>query len=388
MNLPQPPEPIAGAKALFSLDFDIAHLNHGSLGAVPHPVQHARRLLMDEAERDPRAFAAQVVTRLRLAREAVCPLVGAPAELTAFTTNATSGVALALRSMDLSEGDEVLTTDHGYPSIDFNIAAQVRRLGVVHKTVPVPLTPTDDQVVEAVLSGLTPRTRLVILDQITSATARVFPVAEVARQLRERGIALLVDGAHVPGHLPVDVAAIGADFWIGNLHKWAYSPRGTALVSVSEEWRDRMWPLVESYGHEAGFPTAVEFHGTDGYTGWIAAPVGPAVLEQLGVERVQLHNAQLAAYGQAVIAKALNVETVDDEGQDRLGMRLIPLPDGLVTTQADAEALWQRIRRNLAVEVSVTCWNGRGFLRVAANVYNLPAEYERLADGLSGLLAV
>jgi len=387
MNLPQPPEPIAGAKALFSLDFDIAHLNHGSLGAVPHPVQHARRLLMDEAERDPRAFAAQVVSRLRLAREAVCPLVGAPAELTAFTANTTTGVALALRSMNLSEGDEIITTDHGYPSIDFNIAAQVRHLGVVHKVVPVPLTPTDSQVVEAILSGVTPRTRLVVLDQITSATARVFPVTEVARALRERDIALLVDGAHVPGHLPVDVSAIGADFWIGNLHKWAYSPRGTALISVAPRWRDRMWPLVESYGHEAGFPAAVEFHGTDGYTGWIAAPVGPAVLEQLGIERVQLHNAQLAAYGQALVAKAINVTSVDGDWESPLGMRLIPLPDGLVTTQAEAEALWQRIRGHLDTEVAVTCWNGRGFLRVAANVYNRPVEYERLADGLPGLLA-
>ena len=386
MNVPQPPDPIPGAAALFSLRSEFSHLNHGSLGAVPHPVQHARRLLLDEAERDPRMFAQQVPSRLRLAREAVAPLIGAPAHLTAFVPNATTGVALILHSLGLSGGDEIVTTDHGYPSIDFNIASHVKRHGVVHRRVRVPLTPTDEEVVEAVMAGLTVRTRLVILDHITSATARLFPVEEVARRLRTAGVPLLVDAAHVPGHVSVNVRELGVDFWVGNVHKWAYAPRGTGLVTVAPQWRDRIRPLVDSYGHAEGFPGSVEFHGTDGYTGWIAAPVGPVVLDQLGGRRVQLHNAALAAYGQSVIADSLEVELPDAGVSSPLAMRLIPLPDGLVTGDERAQALWREIRDELSCEVAVSFWNGQGLLRVAANVYNRPAEYDRLAEGLPKLL--
>lgn len=386
MNVPQPPDPIPGAAALFSLDPEFSHLNHGSLGAVPYPVQHARRLLLDEAERDPRAFAQQVPSRLRLAREAVVPLVGAPADRTAFVPNATTGVALVLHSLDLSDGDEILTTDHGYPSIDFNIASQVRNHGVVHRRAQLSLTPTEDEVVEAVMAGLTARTRLVVLDHVTSATARLFPIEKVAARLRDAEVPLLVDAAHVPGHVPVDVSEIDVDFWVGNIHKWAYAPRGTGLVSVSPRWRDRIRPLVESYGHVEGFPEAVEFHGTDGYTGWIAAPVGPAVLDQLGADRVQRHNAGLAAYGQAVIADSLRIELPDAGVSSRLAMRLIPLPEDTVSNEDQANALWQRIRDELACEVAVTAWNGRGLLRIAANVYNRAGEYERLAERLPKLL--
>ena len=346
----------------------------------------ARRLLLDEAEHDPRAFAERVPSRLRLAREAVTPLVSARADLTAFVPNATTGVALILHSLGLSDGDEIVTTDHGYPSIDFNVASQVRYRGAVHRRVEISLTPTDDEVVEAIMAAVTPRTRLVVLDHITSATARIFPVERVAAALREGNVPLLVDAAHVPGHLPVNVSTIGADFWVGNVHKWAYAPRGTALVSISPSWRDRMRPLVESYGHDQGFPGSVEYHGTDGYTGWIAAPVGPAVLDQLGTTRVQQHNAALAAYGQAVVARALDVELPDAGVSSPLAMRLVPLPDGVVHHGEDAHALWRRIRDELFCEVAVTSWNGRGLLRVAANVYNRPGEYERLAETLAKLL--
>lgn len=381
-----PPQVIPGARHLFSLNPATAHLNHGSLGAVPLSVQHARRLLMDEAESDPRVFAHQVTARLAQARKDICPLIGAEPSLTSFVPNTTTGVALALNSLDLQAGDEILTTDHGYPSIDFNIAAQVAAKGVVHNVVPVALTPGDQDVIDAILARLTPRTKLVIVDHITSATARLFPVAALAVQLKAKGVALLVDGAHVPGHLPVDVTAIGADFWIGNIHKWAFAPRGTAVIAVAPRWKDLMRPLTESYGRANGFPESVEFHGTDGYTGWIAAPAGVAFLADLGAERVQAHNAQLARYGQTVIAKALNVELPDPQDSP-LGMRLIPLPEGVAVTADAAEALWTAIRRELSTEVAVTCWNGRGLLRIAAQVYNTAGQYERLADGLPGLLA-
>jgi isopenicillin-N epimerase len=187
--------------------------------------------------------------------------------------------------------------------------------------------------------------------------------------------------------LPVDVAAIGADFWIGNLHKWAYTPRGTALLTVAPQWRDRMEPLVVSWEQESGYPASVEWHATVDYTTWLAAPAGLFTLRTLGADTVREHNAALAAYGQRVVGAALGLAPADlpDPGGP-LAMRLVPLPPGSATTFDAAVALRQRITDRLATEVAIAAWNGRGYLRLSAQVYNRPEEYERLADRLPTLL--
>lgn len=385
MPQPTPPEPIPGARSLFTLDPAMTHLNHGSLGAVPLPVRRAHTRVTDELEADPRGFFKTRVPRVTRARERLAEFVGADPRRTALVTNIASGVSQVLRALDLTEKDEILTTDHGYGSVGFNVDAYVRRAGVVHKVATVPLTPTEDEVVTAVVDRLTDRTRLVIADHITSATARLFPVAKLAAALRDRGVPLLVDAAHVPGHIDPDLDGIGADFWIGNLHKWCFAPRGTALLSVASRWVDRMDPLLESWQHEAGFPVATEYNGTDDFTGWLAAPAGLDLLADLGLDRVRRHNGQLAHYGQSVLAEALGV-TVDDDAVGPLGMRLVPLPPGVGTTDAASDAIEDAVRAELRTELTVNTFHGRGILRVAAQVYNTAADYELLAERLPGLL--
>ena len=385
MTVSLPATNFPGAREWFSLDRGLAFLNHGSMGAVPLPVQRAHRRLLDEDELDPRTFHHAATDRLRLTREAVCPLIKAPVERTTFVPNTTTGVAVVFNSFDWRPGDEILSTNHRYPSIAFNIAGTARRHGLVDTVVTLPLTPTDEEVVETVLAGVTERTRLVVIDEITSATARLFPVAALAARLRRHGVPLLVDAAHVPGHLPVDVEAHGADFWVGNLHKWAFAPRGTAVMAVSAEWADRVRPLQHSYGDADGFPSNIEFHGTASYCGWIAAADGARFLEELGPDEVRAHNAQLAHWGQRQIAEALGV-TVEDPGESPLAMRLLPLPGGVVSSQDGADALWRTLRTELRTEVSVIHWEGQGLLRIAAQVYNRPAEYQRLAEGLRELV--
>jgi isopenicillin-N epimerase len=217
----------------------------------------------------------------------------------------------------------------------------------------------------------------------------VLPVAAIVAAAREHDIAVLVDGAHAPGMLPVDVAAIGADFWVGNLHKWAYAPRGTALLAVAPAWRRRIDPLVASWDQDSGFPLSVEFQGTLDYSPWLAAPTGLFVLRTLGIEVVRAHNAALAAYGQRVVGEALGLAPADlpDPGGPAAAMRILPLPAGLATTQPEAQALRQHIADKLAVETAVNAWGGRGLLRLSAQVYNRADEYDRFAERLPQLLS-
>ncbi|MEH1100360.1 aminotransferase class V-fold PLP-dependent enzyme [Micromonospora sp. CPCC 205561] len=391
MSVPQPPEPIAAARLLFSLDPAVSHLNHGSFGAVPIVVQRAQQRLRDEMESNPLRFFTQgLVDRITHTRRHLAGFLGADPDGTALVPNATTGVAVVLQSLGLRPGEEVLTTDHGYGAVGLSIARECRRTGAVTRALPVPLAATDEDVVQLVRAGLRPgRTRLLVVDQLTSATARLLPVAAIVGVARELGIPVLVDAAHAPGMLPTTVASIGADFWVGNLHKWAYAPRGTAVLVVAPPWRERIEPLVVSWEQESGFPGRVEWAATQDYTGWLASPVGLYTLRGLGTDRVRGHNAALVAYGQRVLGDALGVAPVDlpDPGGPGVAMRIVPLPPGVATSLDAARALRQRIAERLAAEVAVMAWDGRGWLRLCAQVYNTPDEYERLSVRLPPLLA-
>jgi isopenicillin-N epimerase len=380
------PNPIPGGRLLFSLDPAVIHLNHGSFGAVPIGVQRAQQRLRDEMEANPlRFFAVGLADRVAHTRRHLAMFLGADPDGTALVANTTTGVALVLGSLDLRGGDEIVTTEHGYGAVRLAVDHACARTGAVHRTAPLPPVPTDDEVLAAVTGTVTGRTRLVIVDQVTSLTARLFPVAKIAAAMRDAGVPLLVDAAHVPGQLPVNVAEIGADFWVGNLHKWAYAPRGTALFAVAPAWRDRIRPLVVSWEQESGFPARLEWLGTLDYTPWLAAPAGLFTLRTLGIEAVRAHNVALAAYGQQVVAAAIEADV--PPAPPGLAMRIVPLPPGLATDAGGATALRQRIADELGFEVAVNAYRGRGLLRLSAQIYNRADEYDRLAEVLPTFLA-
>ncbi len=385
---PIPPSPIPGARLLFSLDPAVAYLNHGTVGAVPISVQRAQQRLRDEVEANPQRFYGPSLTeRIAHARRHLAGFLGADPQGSALVGNTTTGVALVLHSLDLRAGDEIVTTDHGYLGVRLAVQAACMHVGAVHREVALPLAPTDDAVLDAVRGAVNGRTRLVIVDQVTSPTARLFPVAALTAALRGSGAPVLVDAAHVPGQLPAMVNEIGADFWVGNLHKWAYAPRGTALLSVAPAWRERIRPLVVSWQHLAGFPGNVEIQGTLDHTAWLAAPVGLFMLRSLGEAAVRAHNAALAGYGQRVVGAALGIAPQElPTAPPGLAMAVLPLPDGLAADAAGALALRRRIADELGVAVALNPWGGRALLRLSAQVYNRADEYERLAERLPALL--
>ncbi|WP_229069401.1 aminotransferase class V-fold PLP-dependent enzyme [Actinoplanes sp. DH11] len=391
MRADVPPRSIPGARLMFSLDPAVSYLNHGSFGAVPITVQRAQQRLRDEMEANPlRFFGTGLVDRVVHTRRHLATFLGADPDGSALVPNTTAAVSLILQSVGLTTSDEVLLTDHAYGAVALAVRRQCRRTGASARTVAVPLGATEAEAVARIRAALRPgRTRLLVVDQIASATATLFPVRAIAAAARELDIPVLVDAAHVPGMLPVDVSAIGADFWVGNLHKWAWAPRGTALLNVAPPWRRRIDPLVVSWEQEQGYPLSVEFQGTLDYTSWLAAPAGIFALRTLGPDAVREHNAALAAYGQRVVGAALGLapEELPRPGSPDIAMRVVPLPAGLATTAPEAFALRQQISDKLGAETAVNAWGGRGLLRLSAQVYNRPEEYDHLAEHLPPLLA-
>jgi isopenicillin-N epimerase len=381
-----PPDAFAGARLLFSIDPALSFLNHGSFGAVPIAVQRAQQRIRDEIESNPVRFYGQgVLDRIIHTRRHLAGFLGADPEGSALLANTTTGISLVLQSLRLESGDEVLLTDHVYGAVDLAVRRQCRRSGATLRSVSLPLGASDAEIVARVRSALRPgKTKLLIIEHLSSATAKLFPVREIAAAAREHEIPILVDAAHVPGMLPVEVSGLGADFWVGNLHKWAYAPRGTAVLSVAPAWRRRIEPLVVSWEQEQGFPLSVEYQGTIDYTPWLAAPIGLFTLRTLGWEAVRAHNGALAVHGQQVVGAALGVTPADlpDPGDPEISMRVVPLPAGLATNSAEAMDLRQYIADKLATEVQVSSWNGRGLLRLSAQVYNRPEDYDRLAERL------
>jgi isopenicillin-N epimerase len=391
MSAEDPPRSIPGARLMFSLDPAVSYLNHGSFGAVPVNVQRVQQRLRDEMEANPlRFYGTGLLDRVVHTRRHLAMFLGADPDGSALVPNTTAAVTLVLQSIRFEPAEEVLLTDHAYGAVAMAVRRQCRRTGATARTVAIPLGATDAEVVARIRAALRPgRTRLLVVDQIASATASIFPVREIVAAAREHDIPVLVDAAHVPGMLPVDVAAIGADFWVGNLHKWGWAPRGTALLNVAPAWRRRIDPLVVSWEHDEGYPLSVEFQGTIDYTPWLAAPAGVFTLRTLGWEPVRQHNAALAAYGQRVVGEALGLAPADlpDPGGPGIAMRVVPLPAGLATTSPEAIELRQQISDKLAVETAVNAWGGRGLLRLSAQVYNRPEEYHHLAEHLPALLA-
>ncbi|MDA5284584.1 aminotransferase class V-fold PLP-dependent enzyme [Streptomyces sp. Isolate_45] len=379
MTEPSAPPAFPDGPALFRLDPAVAHLNHGSYGAVPIPVLDAQEALRAEAHADPDAFFASVPDRLDAARVRIAAHLGADPAGIAFISNATEGANLALDAIPLADGDEILVTDHGYGTV---VTAAARRAPVTTVTLD-PFLPDEDAVRETVLAALTPRTKVALLDHVSSPTARLIAGPRLLADLAARGVTTVVDGAHTPGTLARPIAS-GADFWFGNLHKWGYAPSGSAVLAVAPAHRARVRSFTPSWEDHRGFPLSVEYRATADYTGWLAAPEGLDLLERLGAADVRAHNHALAAYGAGLLAEVPGLTPLPwTEG---LPLRSLLLPPGTAETQDAARAMREELAAKLRTRVLVWPRRGGGGLRVCGQIYNRAEEYERLAAALPAYL--
>lgn len=380
------PSPFA---ALWPLDPRVAYLNHGSFGACPRAVLEAQAELRARLEREPVDFLVrELPARLAAARDALGAFVHASGDDLAFVTNATGGVGAVLRSLDLAPGDELLTTDHAYgacrKTLDF-VAAR-SGAGVVVARVPFPLGSGDD-VLEPLLAAVTPRTRLALLDHVTSPTGLVFPLERLVPALRERGVETLVDGAHAPGMLPLDLDALGAAYYTGNAHKWLCAPKGSAFLHVRRDRRRGLHPLTISHGYDGGEAFRAEFDwtGTVDPTPWLVIPECLAHLGALvdgGWPALMARNRALALHARATLGAALGTPAPCPE--ELIGaLAALPLPSprpGSPAARLDHEALTSYCRAQ-GVETWFFQWPCAGgkLVRVSAQLYNSAPQFRALA---------
>lgn len=374
-------------RALWPLEPGRAHLNHGSFGATPTPVLAAQGEWQVRAAANPmRYYLLDEPAGVAAGRRLAARLIGSDDDGVALVANATTAASTVLAALALQPGDEVVLTDHCYGAVRMAVRRVAAATGARVVEVEIPVGAGAAEIVEHVAAALSDHTALVVIDQITSPTARVFPVAAIVQAAHAAGAPVFVDAAHVPAQIDVDVRALGADFWTGNFHKWACAAPGTAALHVAPYWRRRVPPLVTSWADAEGFPAAFDLSGTRDLTAWLALDAAVDLLGRLTLPRLRAHGTALAAYGQDVLADALGVEPARLWADDELWMRCVPLPVGTATTEDGKRALWQRISDELGCEVAITSWAGRSALRISAHAYNAPAEYDRLATGLRSLL--
>lgn len=375
----------------WTLDAEVSYLNHGSFGACPKAVLEEQAALRAELEREPVDFLWRTLpARLAGAREALGAFLGAHPDDLAFVPNATAGVNAVLRSLDLSAGDELLTTSHVYPAcrkaMEFVAAGSGAR--VVVADVPFPLEGEED-VTHPLLAAVTPRTRLVLLDHVTSPTALVFPVGRLVAELRARGVETLVDGAHAPGMVPIDLDLLGAAFATGNAHKWLCAPKGAAYLHVRRDLQAKIHPTAISHGWspEPGSRFRAEFDwtGTADPTPWLAIPAALAFVGSLlpgGWVEVMERNHALALEGRRILLETLGGTPAAPASMVG-SIASVPLPapaPGSPAAGLTHERLMNWFRER-GVETWLYPWRCPGgmLVRVSAQLYNSRDEYLRLA---------
>ena len=374
-------------RALWSLDPAVAHLNHGSFGAVPLRVVETQDGWRRRAQANPMRFwLLDELAGIEAARHRAAAFLGTDEDGLALVPNATTAVNTVLAAVRLGPGSEVVITDHGYGAVRMAVKGVALRTGARMVEVALPIDADADQAHAAVEAAITEATGLVLVDHVTSPTARVLPVGRIIDAAHRRGVPVLVDAAHAPGQLPVDLAALGADFWTGNFHKWPCAVQGTAVLAVAPHWREQVRPLVTSWHDAAGFPAAFDLGGTQDQTAWLALGAALDLLEELSWDRLRAHGSALVDHGQQVVAEALEVPAAALWREPDLWMRCVPLPRGVATNDEESRALWRLISDRLGCEVAVTNMRGRGLLRLSAHAYNAPADYDRLARGLRDLI--
>ena len=387
---------------IWCLDPSVSHLNHGSFGATPIPALESQRRWRGQLESNPTRFMLEhYQPALDRARSRVADFVGCDPPDLGFVNNATAGVNAVLRSLEatLRPGDEIVITNHGYNACRNAAMVTAARTGarVVTASFPFPIE-GPWQVIDGVMAVVSDRTRLLLIDSVTSPTALVLPVEDLVAAL-EPDVEVLVDAAHAPGMIDFDLATIGASYVAANCHKWMCAPKGSAFLYVREDRRRGVYPAVISHGYNGAWPaegghlhTQFDWTGTDDPTGWLAVPdaldaVG--ALQPDGWHGVRRTNRELCLAGRDVLIDSLGIDQPAPD--DMIGsIASVPLPDSTEPGGNIFDPLMVALRTNWSIEAMVFTWpeSPRRLLRISSQQYNRIEEFHRLARALEAELSV
>jgi isopenicillin-N epimerase len=391
-----------GGRSFWPLNPAVTFLNHGSFGSCPRPALKFQRAIQDRLERQPVRFLVDEFEPLwDDARRALAKFVGADADGLVFVANATGGVNTVLRSLQFKRGDELLVTNHEYNACRCALDFIAGRSGakVVVAEIPFPIS-SPQQAVDAVLSKISERTRLVLIDHVTSPTGLVLPLEKIISELNGRGVDSLVDGAHAPGMIPLNLKKLGATYYTGNCHKWLCTPKGAALLFVREDRRAEIHPLVISHGanskrkDRSRFLLEFGWMGTGDFSAWLSVPESLRVIGELlpgGWPAVMRRNRALALAARKIICDTLEIPPPCPD--EMIGsLAAMPLPDmsaaDIQRVAGDQDSLRAKLSHEHDIEVPVVAWPAppKRLLRISAQLYNSLPQYERLARVLKKVL--
>jgi isopenicillin-N epimerase len=381
-------------RSLWSLDPRITFLNHGSYGAVPLKIQQHYFSIHKRIEENPVAFLSRnLPERLMTARHAVGRWLNTDPEGLAFVGNATSGVGSVLSSMTFFGGDEIVFHNHGYGWVRQGLANLAGRTGVVVREAEIPLRPqSNEEIVDAFAKVLNSKTKLLICDHVTSPTGLVFPVKDIVDLARKARVPVLIDGAHAPAFLSLDVDSVGADFYTGNFHKWLCAPRGSAFLSVDPQWRNIIRPQSISYvggvthhNYDQSFTGYFDWTGTNDFSAWLTVPEAIRFHEELGWERIFAQRSELLTSFYEYYLDKMKIADFTLPARHLLG-GMVTLPwrtkPDIELSNALARALTQELCEQAGVEIPVIFFANQLHVRLSAQIYNRIADVEKLVEVL------
>ncbi len=387
----QPPAPI-GDRIIdeWMLDPEIAFMNHGCFGARPKSVVETHESLRHQFEARPVEFLdRRRPQRLLDAKDRLARFLRIRSEDFGFLTNATGGVNAVLRSLSFEPGDEILTLDHVYNAVRMSmrhVAGQIRATAV-EAELPLPVT-GPEQVLQVVTDALNDRTKLFILDHMTSPTALLFPIDAILQLCRERGVDVLVDGAHAVGMFDLDItrlADLGATYYTGNLHKWLSAPVGSAFLWVHPDRQAPVHPLTISHHYEQGLAAEFAWQGTHDLSAWLSVPAAIDYFDRYGWERVRAYNHGLAKWAHQHLTRAWEVEPISPADGSMLGsMATVRIPESARERFGSADRLRHHLSREHRIEVPIIEWNETWWIRVSCQIYVTAGDIERLARIVRG----
>jgi len=379
-------------KEHFLLDPEIIFLNHGSFGACPKPVFDVYHEWQCELERRPVEFLGRRSTQLFAeAREKLAAFLNCAADDVVFFPNPSTAINMVVRSLVLQPGDEILTTDHEYGAMDRTWKYYCAKNGAkyIQRHIPLPVTSHADFVAHF-WAGVTPQTKIIFLSHITSTTALIFPVEEICKRAREAGILCIVDGAHAPAHVPLDLSTLDADIYTGACHKWLLAPKGAAFLYVRPELQAWMDPLVVSWGYDAepGYGSGNKFldyhewQGTRDLAAFLSVPAAIDFQREQDWDHVRARCRGLVRDLQQEVSALTGIPPICSNPEEWLGqMVALPLPVGV-----DAAALKDRLYDEYRIEIPYTQFDGQSFLRLSVQGYNTEAELAYFVKTLKQIL--
>jgi isopenicillin-N epimerase len=379
--------PISPAGEHYLLRSDIVFLNHGSFGARPLPVFEAYQRWQRELEREPVAFLGRELhDRLGHARARLADYVGSKPDDLVFVPNVTHGMNIIARSLALGPGDEVLGTTHEYGAVERTWTFLGSRDGFTYRSQHIPTPVADvDAFVESLWRGVSDRTRAIVISHITSPTALILPVAEICRRAAAAGILVIVDGAHAPGQIPLNLSDLRADFYTGNLHKWLSSPVGAGFLYARPEQQDRLLPLVVSWGYQSLTPGVSRFQdyfewiGTDDPSAYLAVPAAIEFQQENDWDSVRAECHRLVVDACARACRATGLAPLAPLSTDWVGqMAAIPLPKNTIS----AEEQQRRLLEEYRIEIPIIDWQEVRCARLSLQAYNSAADVELLLEAL------